>query len=231
MKGTLLIIIAMLFLFSCSVKQVTAPEAERIFKDAEIRSGAGVNLPLEDIVTLEKRVKTYWDARMAGDHAKMYEFEDPDVIKKQNLTLTGYIQSKSPAIVDKSYQVKGLEIVDPEKVRVLIILEAFINIPQVMKEEKAVIKDIWQKKQGQWYRWLVLNPFSVLNESDRKKIEAEPYKGPVGGGMPESGTKIENPPVQKEVPGEDSRKEKAIEGMPESGTKIEITPTEIAPPK
>jgi len=196
MKVTVFIFITMLFLFSCSVKQVAAPEAERIFKDAEIRSSSGDNLPLEDIIALEKRVKTYWDARMDGDAAKMYKLEDPDIIKEAELTLTGYIQSKSPAVVDRKYEVKGLEIVNPEKVRVFIILEAFVNLPQVMKEEKVVIRDIWQKKQGEWYRWLVLNPFSTLPVSEQKKIEAKPYEGPLGSGVPKSDTKIENPPPE-----------------------------------
>ncbi len=230
MKSILLMFIATLLLFSCSVKQVTEPETERIFKDAEIRSSSGVNLPLEDIITLEKRVKTYWDARMDGNAAKMYELEDPDVIKDAKLTLVGYIQSKSPVIVDKGYEVKGLEIVNPEKVRVFIILHAFINLPQVMKEDTAVIKDIWQKKQGQWFRLLLLDPFSTLPGSERRKIQVKPYEGPVGD-IPKGDTTLEISPKQEKVPGEDLKKEKAAGGMPESGTKIEITPTEIAPPK
>jgi hypothetical protein len=230
MKGTMFVFIAMLFLFSCSVKQVTAPKTERIFKDAEIRSSSGDNLPLEDIVELEKRVKTYWDARMAGDEFKMYELEDPDVKEQEKLTVTNYIKSKSPAITDKSYEVKGLEIMNPEKVRVLIILEAFINLPQAMREEKAVVKDIWQKKQGQWYRWLVLNPFGLLQKTiDGKKIEAKPYEGPLGTDMPKDDKKIENLPAKKEVPGEDSNKEKAGGDMQDSGTKIDLTPMKITP--
>jgi hypothetical protein len=205
MKSILLMVSAMFLLFSCSVKQVTEPKTERIFKDAEIRSSSGDNLPLEDIIALEERVKTYWDARMEGNGVKMYELEDPDVIKDAQLSLSGYIQSKSPAIVDKGYEVKGLEILSPEKVRVRIILQAFINLPQVMKEETALIRDIWQKKHGQWFRWLVLNPFDALPMSDRQKIKVKPYDGPVGD-IPKSGTTLEIKPKEEKVPGEDLNK-------------------------
>lgn len=231
MKSRLLIIMAAFILCSCSVKQVAAPEAERIFKDAEIRSVDNNTIPLEDVIALEKRVKTYWDARMLGDGAKMYELEDPDVIKRTKLSLNGYIQSRSPAVIDKGYEVKGLEILSPEKVRVYIILQAFINLPQVMKDEKALIRDIWLKKQGNWYRWLVLNPFSTIPPEKMKGIEAKPYDGPLGSGVPKSDTKIEESPVRKEFPGGDLSKEKAAGGMPESGSKIEITPGESATPK
>jgi hypothetical protein len=216
MKVKALIFIAMLFLFSCGVKQVTKPEPERIFKDAEIQSEKGDILPLEDIVKLEERVKTYWDARMRGDLTKMYELEDPDVKLEAKLNLTSYIQNSTTAIIDKSYEVKGLRILNPEKVRVYIILDTFINLPQVMREENVVIWDIWKKKQGEWYRQLVLNPFDTLPMTEKQKIKVKPYEGPVGD-MPEKGTIIDikpseiapgkNPPAQKEVPGEDSNKE------------------------
>jgi hypothetical protein len=226
MKGTVLVFISMLFLISFSAGQARAAESEKIFKDIEIKSSPGVSLSPEDLHMLEKRVKTYWDARMDGNAGKMYELEDPDVIKDNNLTLSGYIRSKSPAIVDKGYEVKGIEIVNQKKARVFIVLTAFINLPQVMKEENAVIKDIWQKKQGQWYRWLVLNPFGVLNESDRKKIEAKPYEGPLGTDLLKGDKKTEKPPSGQEIPGEGLDKEKAGK-MPESGTKVEIAPSKL----
>jgi hypothetical protein len=211
MKGAALVVIATIFLFSCSVKQVTEPKVERIFKDAEIRSSSGDNLPLEDIVRLEERVKTYWDARVMNDQQKMFLIEDPDIIKEEKLTLTSYIQFKSPAVLYNSYEVKGLEILSQEKVRVRISVEAFINIPQIMKNEKTVFYDIWQKKEGQWYRWFTVRPFDTVPRNQKITvpgnqkitIKPKPYQGL--GSVPE--------------------------GMPESGTKIEVTPTETAPPK
>jgi hypothetical protein len=206
MKETVVLCIISLCMFLCSVELAGAKE-ERVFKDVEIRYSEGATLPEKEIVELEQRVKTYWDARMEGNAVKMYELEDPDVIKDEKLTLTGYIRSKSPAIVDKKYEVKGLEVLSPEKVRVYIILNAFINLPQVMREEEAVIRDIWQKKEGNWYRWLVLNPFSILSDAQRKGMDVKPYKGPLGTDVPTAQEGTENPPVQQEIPGSDSKKE------------------------
>jgi hypothetical protein len=207
MKSRVFVVIVALLVFTCGLRQAGASGPEKIFKGVKIKTTAGVKLSPEDILMLEKRVKTYWDARLKGDQAKMFMLEDPDVIKKEKLTLTSYIQAKSPAIVDKSYEVEGMEILSPEKVRVYIKLDAFIDIPSVMRNEKAVLHDLWQKKQGQWYRWFLLNPFSALPGNQRATIKAKPYEGPVREGGLESGTKTEVKPKLEKVPGADSKKE------------------------
>ena len=147
----IIIIAVVLFAFSCAT--------QRIFYDAKIEQDS-FDLPLREIISLEKRVKSYWDARLKNDWAKAYKYEDPEVKKKAKLTLSKYIQTKAPWIEIKNYDVKKIQVLNPNKVRVYLIIDASIDLPIGGKREERVLgKDIWLKRNGKWYRFLVLNPF------------------------------------------------------------------------
>lgn len=177
MKRMIVIMIVAVFMSSCAARQTVSMPAERVFKDAEIKSDSGVNLPLEDIISLEKRVKAYWDARLEDDWVKAYEYEDPEIKKQAKLTVSKYIGGKASWIDIKNYDVKRIELLEPDKVRFYIVLDASIDLPigkREKKDEKVPIKDLWLKRGGEWYRFLALNPFQqVPIEQGEIKITPE----------------------------------------------------------
>ena len=175
MKRRLLLFIALfLVVTGCAQQSAVKPQqTERIFKDAAIRTEAGITLPIEDIIALESSIKAYWDARRENDWFKAFDYEDPDVIKKEKMTRGGYAASKLGGIEEKEYDVKWIQILAEDKVRTFSMHKVFISLPPVVKEDEIPMKDIWMKKDGKWYRKLVLDPFAEGGADIKVEIKPE----------------------------------------------------------
>lgn len=117
--------------------------------------------PVDPEVALKERVTKFWNARLKGDIASLYDFLDPET--KERVTLTGYILSQG-SFRFLSYQVQTLDIVG-EKAWVNVSYGFKMTIPALAgfgpwTQESP---ELWILRDGTWYR-----PY------DQKEAQAPP---------------------------------------------------------
>ncbi|MGH8009437.1 MAG: hypothetical protein ACREQ3_20800 [Candidatus Binatia bacterium] len=101
--------------------------------------------------SLQQRVRSFWDARIAGDDLKAYNYEDH--AKTGSMTATQYVRARSPVLQYKTYEVKGIE-EQGDEATVSIDLRYRLLLP-MMKGDfdlPMTLKEHWVRLDGQWYR-------------------------------------------------------------------------------
>lgn len=106
--------------------------------------------PVDPQVALKERVTRFWNARLKGDTASLYDFLDPET--KERVTLTGYILGQG-SFRFLSYQVQTIDIVGEK---------AWVNVSYRFKMTIARLAgfgpwtqeshEIWILRNETWYR-------------------------------------------------------------------------------
>lgn len=100
--------------------------------------------------SLESRVKTFWEIRIAGEDIKAYEFEEYS--KKGSMSLEQYIRARNPALHYKTYKIKEVE---ENGDSAIVKLEVGYNLSLPTRGQfdmTTEITDRWVRLDGQWYR-------------------------------------------------------------------------------
>jgi hypothetical protein len=104
------------------------------------------------VESLEERVKGFWDARVAGDDAKAYNYEA--FSKTNKMTLQQYLQARNPALKYDKYEVKKVEEKgDEATVTVDVGCHLVVPAKDALNLSMAVVEP-WVRLEGQWYRQL-----------------------------------------------------------------------------
>ncbi len=100
---------------------------------------------------LTERVAAFWDARLQGDEAAAYQYET--YAYTGALTLTQYIQARSPRLTHKAYTIDTIQEQENEAV-VTINLQSEVSIPGLADVPLATaVTDQWVRLDDrQWYR-------------------------------------------------------------------------------
>lgn len=100
--------------------------------------------------SLESRVKTFWETRIAGEDIKAYEFEEYS--KKGSMSLEQYIRARNPALHYKTYKIKGVE-ESGDNAIVKLDVGYNLSLPTRGQFDMTMeITDRWVRLDGQWYR-------------------------------------------------------------------------------
>lgn len=104
------------------------------------------------VESLEERVKGFWDARIAGDDTKAYDYEA--FSKTNKMTLQQYLQARNPALKYDRYEVKKME-EKGDEATVIVDVSCHLVVPakDALKLSMAVTEP-WVRLEGQWYRQL-----------------------------------------------------------------------------
>lgn len=100
--------------------------------------------------SLEERIKAFWDARVAGDDIKAYNYES--YTKTGTVTANQYVRGRSPAFKYRSYEVKKIEEQGNEatvtldlRYQVMVPTRGDLNLGMTRKEQWVKLDD------GLWY--------------------------------------------------------------------------------
>lgn len=100
--------------------------------------------------SLESRVKTFWEVRIAGEDIKAYDFEEYS--KKGSMSLEQYIRARNPALRYKTYKIKEVE---ENGDNAIVKLDVGYNLSLPTRGQfnmTTEITDRWVRLDGQWYR-------------------------------------------------------------------------------
>jgi len=101
---------------------------------------------------LEERVKEFWEARIAGNDLKAYNYEAYS--KTGKMTLQKYLRARSPLLKYKTYEVKkAVENGDEALVTVDFIYHLIVPARADL-DLSTIIDERWVRIDGQWYREL-----------------------------------------------------------------------------
>lgn len=102
--------------------------------------------------SLEDRVKGLWEARIAGDDLKAYNYEA--YFKTGKMTPQQYLRALNPALKYKTYQVKGI-VEKGDEATVTVDLQYHLVIPaRADLDLAATVEERWVRLDEQWYRQL-----------------------------------------------------------------------------
>ncbi|MBI3795479.1 MAG: hypothetical protein HY268_00715 [Deltaproteobacteria bacterium] len=102
--------------------------------------------------SLEKRVKGFWDARVADDDAKAYNYEAYSKINK--MTLQQYLQARNRTLKYTGYEVKKIE-EKGDEATVIVDVNYHLVIPARADLNLSItLTEPWRRLDGQWYRQL-----------------------------------------------------------------------------
>jgi hypothetical protein len=104
------------------------------------------------VESLEERVKGFWDARVAGDDAKAYNYEAFSKTKK--MTLQQYLQARNPALKFDRYEVKKVEEKGDEATVIVDVNYHLIVPARDALNLSMAVTEPWVRLDGQWYRQL-----------------------------------------------------------------------------
>jgi hypothetical protein len=101
---------------------------------------------------LGERVKGFWEARVAGDDIKAYNYEAYS--KTGKMTLQQYIGARNPALKYTAYEVKGV-VEKGDEATVSVGVQYNLVIPaRADLNLSTTIDERWARIDGQWYRQL-----------------------------------------------------------------------------
>lgn len=102
---------------------------------------------------LERRVRGFWEARIAGDDLTAYTYEAYS--KTGRMTSTQYVQSRNPTLKYTAYEVKKIDergdeatVIVDVRYRLIIPARADLGLSMDVEEQWVRFED------GQWYRQL-----------------------------------------------------------------------------
>jgi len=99
---------------------------------------------------LGERVKGFWEARVAGDDIKAYNYEAYS--KTGKMTLQQYIGARNPALKYTAYEVKGV-VEKGDEATVSVGVQYNLVIPaRADLNMSTTIDERWARIDGQWYR-------------------------------------------------------------------------------
>ena len=101
--------------------------------------------------SLKQRVTAFWEARLRGDEATAYQYE----IYAHNgeMTLTQYIQARSPMLTYTAYTIDNIDEQDNEA-QVTVKMQSQMSVPGMPDVPLAMpMKERWVRLDDrQWYR-------------------------------------------------------------------------------
>jgi len=104
------------------------------------------------VESLEERVKGFWDARVADDDARAYNYEA--YFKTKKMTLQQYLQARNPALKYNGYEVKTVE-EKGDEATVIVDVKYHLVIPtRAALDLSMAVTEPWVRLEGQWYRQL-----------------------------------------------------------------------------
>lgn len=100
--------------------------------------------------SLKQRVTAFWEARLKGDEVTAYQYEAYS--HTGTMTLTQYIQSRSPALKFMAYTIDTIQEQENEaqvtvKVQYQMTVPGMVDLPLAMP-----IKERWVRFDNTWYR-------------------------------------------------------------------------------
>ncbi len=102
--------------------------------------------------TLEERAKGFWEARVAGDDLKAYNYEA--YAKTGGMTLQQYIQARNSTLKYTAYEVKGT-VEKGDEATVKVDVQYHLIIPaRADLNLSTTIDERWVRIDRQWYRQL-----------------------------------------------------------------------------
>ena len=104
------------------------------------------------VEALKQRVTAFWEARIQGDEVSAYQYEI--YAYTGALTLTQYIQARSPTLKYMDYTIDNIQEQEKEA-RVTVSIECRTSIPGIVADIPldSVITEHWTRlDDGQWYR-------------------------------------------------------------------------------
>jgi hypothetical protein len=100
---------------------------------------------------LEERVKAFWDARVAGDDLKAYNYEI--FAKNGEMSASQYVRARTPTLRYKSYQIKKIEVQGDQAT---ITMDLYYQLIIPTRSELPLSMERTEKwlrlEDGQWYR-------------------------------------------------------------------------------
>ena len=107
--------------------------------------------PTPQIAPLAERVTAFWEARLQGDEATAYQYET--YARTGEMTLTQYIQARSPALKYMAYTIDEIQEQENEA-SVTVNLQYQLSIPGMVDLPLAMaIQERWVRlDDSQWYR-------------------------------------------------------------------------------
>ena len=113
--------------------------------------GSGQTAPgQQPAESLKQRVTAFWEARLKGDEATAYQYEA--YTHTGTMTLTQYIQARSPALKYMAYTIDSIQEQENEaqvtvKVQYQMSVPGMVDLPLAMP-----IKERWVRFENTWYR-------------------------------------------------------------------------------
>ena len=105
-----------------------------------------------EVESLGERVKGFWQARIAGDDLKAYNYEAYS--KTGKMTLQQYIRARNPALKYTAYEVKGI-VEKGDEATVTVDLQYHLVIAARGELDlPATLDERWVRLDGQWHRQL-----------------------------------------------------------------------------
>lgn len=112
--------------------------------------GACSSKPRGEVETLEGRVKGFWEARVAGDNLKAYNYEA--YAKTGKMTLQQYLRALSPVLKYTAYEVKRT-VENGDEATVTVDFNYHLIVPaRAELDLSTTIDERWVRIDGQWYR-------------------------------------------------------------------------------
>ena len=100
--------------------------------------------------SLKQRVTAFWEARIKGDEATAYQYEA--YAHTGTMTLTQYIQKRSPALKYMAYTIDTIQEQENEA-QVTVKLQYQMSIPGMVDLPLSMpIKERWVRIDNTWYR-------------------------------------------------------------------------------
>jgi len=111
-------------------------------------------------VSLQERVKKYWEARIKGDVQQTYALEAPDTIE-QSAYRTKLLKS---AVVFTAFTIHSIE-EDGDQAEVALRMEYIL--PGLSRPASSTMVDKWVKVHGRWYHKLPAGDSGATKEERR----------------------------------------------------------------
>jgi|SRR5712692_2331360 len=106
----------------------------------------------DEVRSLEEQVRGFWEARIAGDDIKAYNYEAYS--KTGKMTLQQYVRARNPALKYKAYGVKGIGEKGDEATVTVDITYHLVIAARGDLDLSTTIDERWVRLDGQWYRQL-----------------------------------------------------------------------------
>lgn len=114
-------------------------------------AGTQTTVASDPALRLRERVRSYWDARIAGDLPATYTLHEPAF--RRVVTLTSFLQGRG---VTKTLEYEMLgERIEGELGIVTVKVKSIVTHPQLIKPVEpswAEFEERWVRVNGEWYR-------------------------------------------------------------------------------